>query len=96
MDTLKDSEVWVVQYNRSDFYDCNRVCSTKDIAFASFLTDYVRMNAIDSSIKTTIHWKELKCLWDKKESAMFEFIVEDETSNFKETINCFIYRTYIL
>lgn len=95
MDTLKDSEVWVVQYNRSDFYDCNRVCSTKDIAFASFLTDYARMNISDSSTKTT-NWKDLRCLWDNEESAMFEFTLEDVTSNLEEGVSCFIYRTYIL
>lgn len=94
MNTIKDSEVWVVEYNRPDFYDCNRVCSTKEIAFGSVLADYMRM-----SIKVpekTPRWKELKCLWYNEESAMFEFILEDETSNLKETIKCFIYRTYIL
>lgn len=95
MSIIKGSEVWVVQYNHSDFFDCNRVCSTIDIAFASVLTDYARMNASDSPIKTT-NWKELKCLWDNEESAMFSFIREDVISNSQETIKCFIFKTYIL
>lgn len=95
MNTIKDSEVWVVQYNLPDLFDCNRVCSTKDIAFASVLADYARMNISDSSTKTT-NWKDLRCLWDNKESAMFEFTLEDVTSNLEEGVSCFIYRTYIL
>ena len=95
MNTIKDSEVWVVQYNLPDLFDCNRVCSTKDIAFASVLADYARMNITDP-LKRISHWKELKCLWDNEESIMFSFILENEALNFKETIKCFIYKTYIL
>lgn len=94
MDTLKDSEVWVVQYSHSDLFDCNRVCSTKDIAFASVLTDYARMNVNDSSVKTA-SWKNLRCLLDNEDSTMFEFTLEDMTLNLQEEVNCFIYRTYI-
>lgn len=95
MNTIKDSEVWVVQYSPSDLFDCNRVCSTKDIAFASVLADYARMN-VTNSLKRISRWKELKCLWDNEESIMFSFILENEASNFKETIKCFVYKTYIL
>jgi hypothetical protein len=95
MSTIKDSEVWVVQYKHPDFFDCNRVCSTKDIAFASVLADYARMNVSDFPTKLP-RWKELKCLWDNEESIMFSFVLEDEKLNLKETIKCFIYKTYIL
>jgi hypothetical protein len=53
------------------------------------------MNVSDFPTKLP-RWKELKCLWDNEESIMFSFVLEDEKSNLKETIKCFIYKTYIL
>lgn len=79
-------DVWVVEYNRPDFADCNGVFATKDGAEKSIANDFARCSDI---------WHNIKLREDHEDWKTWNFVIWGEDNLQYEEIEVSMYCTEI-
>ena len=79
-------DVWVVEYNRPDFADCNGVFATKEGAEESIADDFERCSDI---------WHDIELREDNEDWKTWNFVIWCEDDLQYEEIEVSIYRTEI-
>ena len=82
----KNNDVWVVEYNRADFGDCNGVFETKEKAQKSIESDFERCSDI---------WYDIQLVHDEEEWKSWNFVIWCNDNQQYEEIEVSMYYTEI-
>ena len=80
------NEVWVVEYDRPDFADCNGVFASKENAENAIAQDFKRCSDI---------WHDIELVEDHEEWKTWNFVIWCEDDQQYEEVNVTMYPTEI-